>query len=152
MDRLNRVIIALGSNYNAEENITRAVEKLGNFIISVSYAPAAWTEPYGDYPSTALFLNQVAIGFSIYSIEELRTEFKRIEQQAGRHSLELQKGEMPLDIDLLQWNEEVLKPEDMEREYINEAIRNHSCGILSRPMSSPDKTDTDDSTTIIPLA
>ena len=37
---------------------------------------------------------------------------------AGKH-----QGIVPLDIDVLQWNEQILKPADMKRDYVREALR-----------------------------
>ena len=46
-----------------------------------------------------------------------------LEEEAGRTPEGKHQGIVPLDIDVLQWNEQILKPADMKRDYVREALR-----------------------------
>lgn len=119
MEEKNRVVLSLGSNFNPEENIGCAAEKLRILFDTVCFSEAVYTAPIGDYPADRPFLNQVVIAYTRMSTaEELKALLKEIETTLGRNENSKAVGLIPIDIDLLQWNTTVLKPADMEREYI----------------------------------
>ncbi|WP_102408307.1 2-amino-4-hydroxy-6-hydroxymethyldihydropteridine diphosphokinase [Parabacteroides bouchesdurhonensis] len=118
---LNKVLVSLGSNFNREENIQSAARQLSSLFPIIYFSPAVYTEPVGS-PQSSIFMNQVAIVYSPYSIEELKSIFKRIEKRLGRRPEDKMLGLVPIDIDLLKWNDQILKPEDMERSYIISGI------------------------------
>lgn len=70
----------------------------------------------------APFLNCVAIGYVSEDPEALRRILKAIEHRLGRRPEDKAAGRIPIDIDLLQWNEEVLKPADLSRGYVIQGI------------------------------
>lgn len=123
MEQLNKVIVCLGSNWDKESNLERAVEALRRYFVSFRLSGRMYTEPI-DCPQTATFLNQVVVGYTSRSCPDLQAAFKQIERSLGRTPESKRDGVIPIDIDLLQWNEEVLKPSDMEREYV-------AAGLLS---------------------
>jgi hypothetical protein len=50
--------------------------------------------------------------------ERVRKELKAIEQSAGRRPEDKKEEKVSLDIDLLSFDDRVLKPEDLKREYV----------------------------------
>ena len=70
------------------------------------------------FRSPALFSNQVAMFFSEAEEERVRKELKAIEQSAGRRPEDKKEEKISLDIDLLSFDDRVLKPEDLKREYV----------------------------------
>ena len=48
--------------------------------------------------------------------------FKEIEKACGRGSDSKSTGFVPLDIDLLQYDGDILKPLDMQKEYVRRAL------------------------------
>jgi len=119
----NRLIVSLGSNFNPEENIQCAAEKLRILFESICFSESVYTNPIGNYPEDRPFLNQVAIAYTdVETPEEIKKQLKEIEYSLGRNENSKLTGLIPVDIDLLQWNEEVLKPSDMERDYIISGI------------------------------
>jgi len=64
------------------------------------------------------FSNQVAMFFSEAEEERVRKELKAIEQSAGRRPEDKKEEKISLDIDLLSFDDRVLKPEDLKREYV----------------------------------
>ena len=102
---MHKCIICIGSNYNRKENLLLARKRL------------AETQPL-FFRSPALFSNQVALFFSEAEEEKVKKELKAIEKCAGRRPEDKKEEKVCLDIDLLFFDDRVLKPEDLKREYI----------------------------------
>lgn len=118
---LNRVIVGLGSNKDSETNIKRAGELLRNYLIVSRFSEAVYTEPLGDVKDGP-FLNQVVVGYVPDGPEEVVRVFKQTETLLGRTPEDKKRGSIPIDIDLIQWNDLVLKPDDLKRDYISSAL------------------------------
>lgn len=112
--------ICIGSNYNREENILFAQEQLTALFPSICFADAEETEPF-LLSNPNFFTNQVARFCSSDTPEVIKTKLKAMEDSVpgagGRH---LEK--IALDIDLLMCDNLVLKPKDLERDYIKRGI------------------------------
>ena len=122
---LNRAIIGLGSNRDKERNIALADQLLRDHFVSIHFSEAVCTEPM-DMRDPSLFLNQVAIAFTSEEPDQIIDLFKQIEKKLGRRPEDKQKENILIDIDLLQWNDRVLKPHDLQRPYIQSALRSLS--------------------------
>jgi 7,8-dihydro-6-hydroxymethylpterin-pyrophosphokinase len=122
MDSNNRIIIGLGSNRNAKENMQRVEEELRDYFPEIVFSEPVTTEPEGTNYSIP-FLNRVAIAKTSDRPEEIIVCFKVIEQVIGRKSGDKLIGSIPIDIDLLKWNDLVLKKADMKRSYVVEGVR-----------------------------
>lgn len=113
----NRIILCLGSNRDRERNIGRATELLRKRFAALRFSPSYYTDPVGC-GLVEPFLNRVAIGYCGESAGEIRSILKKIEQSLGRQANEKAIGIVRIDIDLLQWNGEVLKADDLARDYV----------------------------------
>lgn len=91
---MHKCIICIGSNYNRKENLLLARKRLADLFPSIRFTTERETQPL-FFRSPALFSNQVALFFS-----------------------EAEEEKVCLDIDLLFFDDRVLKPEDLKREYI----------------------------------
>ena len=69
------------------------------------------------------FSNQVAKLETDYPLEQLRPLLKNIEAENGRSPEDKAKGVVKLDIDILVYDHEILKPADLERGYVQEGIK-----------------------------
>lgn len=118
---LNKVIVGLGSNQDKEKNMAHAVELLRDYFVSIRFSGAVYTEPV-NILNPSLFLNQVAVAFTEEEPDEIIKYFKSVEKQLGRMPEDKLKESIPIDIDLLQWNDRVLKPSDIQRSYIQSAL------------------------------
>ena len=119
---LNKVILCLGSNRDKERNIELADQLLRDHFVSIYFSEAVYTEPM-DMRDPSLFLNQVAIAFTSEEPDQLIAIFKQIEKKLGRAPEDKQKENILMDIDLLQWNDRVLKPLDFQRPFVQSALR-----------------------------
>ena len=118
----NKVILCLGSNKNCEENLESAVTLLYAYFGSIRFSEAIYTEPIG-LAGCGLFLNQMAVTATESSLEEVKGVLKAMEKRLGRLAEDKQAGIIPIDIDLLLWNETILKPADWEKEYVQQLFR-----------------------------
>ena len=118
----NNVILCLGSNTDCEANLKSAVGLLRGYFGTIRFSEAAYTEPVG-LPGSGLFLNQVAVAGTEASQEEVERALKDMEKRLGRMPDSKQKGQIPIDIDLLFWNGTILKPADWEKEYVQLLFR-----------------------------
>ena len=73
------------------------------------------------------FLNRVAVLYSEESPARIKDVLKDIECCIGRKPEDKSCGRVPIDIDLLQWNDQILKAEDLTREYVLDGI----CSLLA---------------------
>lgn len=72
-------------------------------------------------------LNRVAVLYSEESPAQIKDVLKDIECCIGRKPEDKSCGRVPIDIDLLQWNDQILKAEDLTREYVLDGI----CSLLA---------------------
>lgn len=122
LDLLNKIILSLGANNNSEINIAAADDLLRSNFVSIHFSEPVYTEPIGDI-KTGLFLNQVAIAYTSNYPDEINKILKQVERALGRTPESKEQGIIPIDIDLLQWNEQVLKPDDLQRDYVRSLLR-----------------------------
>ena len=71
------------------------------------------------------FSNQLARFTTLLSVEEVRSILKSIEKENGRLPEDKAQGIVKLDIDLLTYDEQILKPKDLEKDF----IRNNICHL-----------------------
>ncbi|MDF9831028.1 2-amino-4-hydroxy-6-hydroxymethyldihydropteridine diphosphokinase [Parabacteroides sp. PF5-6] len=114
----NRIVLSFGSNSDKERNMDRAMTLLNRAFDSILFSERLETAPYGSLAGSAPFLNQLALAYTPLAAEEIVARLKTIEKEIGRRPEDKSGGLIPIDIDLLQWNDLILKPEDLKRNYI----------------------------------
>ncbi len=109
--------LSLGSNHNALVNIEKANQYLSYFFEDIEYSSQMKTKPIGlDNPSE--FINQIAYLITTYSKEEIIECLKKIENLIGRSNEDVENEIIKIDIDLLLFNDQILKEKDLKRIYI----------------------------------
>lgn len=96
---------------------------------SIRFEEEEETEPF-LLSNRAKFINQVARFDSCEGAESVRQHLKEIERMAGRLPGHKAEERVLLDIDLLQVDNEILKPEEMERDYIKNKLRMKYLAII----------------------
>lgn len=115
-------IVCLGSNCNRRENLPLARQRLQALFPAIRFAAEQDTAPlYFNNP--ALFSNQVALFDTAQSREAISGILKEIERLAGRRPGDKQHEKVCLDIDLLCYDDEVLKPHDLKRAYVQDGLK-----------------------------
>lgn len=115
MAELHQALISLGSNHAADTHIPYALARLRASLSIVRETELMLTEPVGfPYPS-GLFTNVIIKAETALSKGELHRLLHELEAHAGRNRSTPQL--VPLDADLIIWDDEVLKPQDLQRPY-----------------------------------
>lgn len=122
MTMRNRVVLCLGSNSDCESNIHSAGGLLREYFCPIYFSEPVYTEPVG-LPASGLFLNQVVVAYTDRQPEEVKLSLKKMETQLGRMPESKKSGVIPVDIDLLQWNDRILKAEDLQRDYVVKGLK-----------------------------
>lgn len=117
----HRCIISIGSNFRRDENLDFARRKLEECFPSIYFAPEQETKPL-FFKNQALFSDQIAAFFSEKGEEQVIEILKEIECSAGRKPEDKEEEKVCLDIDLLSYDNRILKPEDWERSYVQQSL------------------------------
>lgn len=121
MGTLHKVLLGLGTNQQKKRNMSEASTRLSQYFPGIRFSETAETFPIAC-PSDETFLNRVAVAYTGKSVDEIKILCKKIETDLGRTESSRQKGEIAIDIDLLKWNDTILKASDLERDYIKKLL------------------------------
>ena len=118
---MNTAITMLGSNFNATDNIELAIEKLSDHFELISQSTILISKPVGekykvDFHNIALKLS------SDETAQETKLIFKEIENELGRTPESKQLGIIPIDIDLVFWNENLIHPDYDRFDFVRKCI------------------------------
>jgi len=111
------VIIAIGSNTDAEAHLTFARRGLERLFESVVFSRQIWTSPV-DSPTSEPYLNCVAKGKTHHSAAQVYRALKQLERQCRSSKREKRVGVTRLDLDLMQYGTEKYHLQDWQRDYI----------------------------------
>lgn len=122
MTTLHSCLLCLGSNIDREVRMEAARNVLRLAFPDIRFGIEMDTEAIGS-GFLSPFSNQVALLHTHLSAEEVRFILKQIEQQNGRLPEDKMKGIVKLDIDLLMYDNDILKPKDLEKDFVQEGIQ-----------------------------
>lgn len=113
---MNKLTISIGSNSKDKEQqmsdcISWLKENLQATIVSEIYSSPALNGKDPEY------LNAVATALSEEHHENLVKKFKAYETSCGRTLNSKKRGEIPIDIDIVIWNDDILRQKDYCQEY-----------------------------------
>ena len=133
MEVLHRAIAGIGSNVADKEALVadacaRMRERLADFSVSALYI----TPAEGGCAGGPDYCNAVAEFSTADDFETLNAFFKELEALFGRTPADKAAGRVPLDIDIVVWDGRVLRPRDMEREYMRIGLRRLGIAVLER--------------------
>ena len=114
-------LLCLGSNIDRRLRLEIARKALIHLFPDIRFSDEMETEAIGN-GFFSPFSNQVAQLTTTLSAEEIRTILKGLERTNGRLPEDKTKGIVKLDIDLLKYDDLILKPKDMEKEYVQKGI------------------------------
>lgn len=119
----NRVcVICLGSNLEACSHLTEARNVLERLFPDVVFGEQIDT-PAEGVVGQADYVNVAARFTTQLTAEQVVWRLKQIEKENGRRPEDKQSGRIPLDIDLLMYGDQILKPQDMEKDYVRLAFQ-----------------------------
>ena len=114
--------LCLGSNFYRIAHMAYAQRELKKHFPAIRFSEEMETEAIGSR-FLSPFSNQVASFETTLSAEEIKVILKQIEHDLGRLPEEKTQGVVRIDIDLLMYDNCVLKPQDMERDFVIEGLK-----------------------------
>lgn len=119
----NKIIIALGSNWEQEKNIHFAMQRLRSFFPAIRFSRLVWTQPIGM--KSDRFLNGLGMAdlsamanAGMRKADEVVRVLKQIEGECGRNSEDKAHGVVRVDLDLLQFQSQRFHADDWDRDYV----------------------------------
>ena len=114
-------LLCMGSNTNRFTQLSDARKVLSEAFPDIHFGELMETQAIGSGFHSP-FSNQLARFTTTLSSESVHNLFKELERHGGRLPGVTAHGIVKLDIDRLTFDNKVLKPEDMKREYIRRGI------------------------------
>lgn|SRR5574344_179777 len=121
MGTKNKLILALGTNYNQEMNMFMAEHLLKKLLPDIIFTEQRWTKPIGI--KSDRFLNKLAFAMVDHGVPQIERALKNIEHKCGNTKAERSKNIVKIDIDILLVGETKYHIMDWERNYIKDLIK-----------------------------
>lgn len=118
----HRVVIGLGSNldHGAPAKITLAINKLAAMATVLAHSGIYTSVPLNK-ESDKIYHNAVISAVTCGTMPDFIAYTKSVEKELGRERNKT--DEVVIDIDVVMWDEEVLRPHEMERDYFIEGFK-----------------------------
>lgn len=113
--------VELGSNEGSEQTVISAQKALRKHFPDAAFSRIRKTEPV-DFASPRPFFNLSGRFTTPLSREEVTGILKSIEKEHGRKPEDKALGIVRLDIDLLIYDNALLKPKDVLRGYVRDGL------------------------------
>lgn len=118
---MNTILLSIGSNRYAKTNIDKAKRMLTRLFPGIIFTPPILTEP-DDEKYSFLFRNVLAKVDTELMPEEIIEKIKQTERAVGRSPRDKYLGKVIIDIDLIKYNDEILRPQDYQRDYVQQLL------------------------------
>ena len=113
-----KVVLSIGANCGArKETVGRAISWLREILRDLKSSEIYETPCVGK--DGAPYMNAVVSGVYTGGLKELESSLKHYELEKGRTSECRERGEVPLDIDIVMADEKVLKEWDFRQKFFN---------------------------------
>lgn len=122
MENNHICIVGLGSNSNKEFNIPQARILLEKEFPSIYFSCEMETMPIRFKNNKNTFLNQIALFVTTEDSTFVYNVLKNIEHQMGRCEEHKFKEIIEIDLDLIKFDDTILKPHDYLRDYVKKGI------------------------------
>ena len=118
----NTVIIGIGSNINAETNISKMLEVLGKEVGILKVSSLLKTKPIGienqpDFTNCAV---KIQTGLNRKALNRL---LKSIEDRLGRDRSVPKFGLRTIDLDIVVWNGEIVDEDYYTRDFLQKSVQ-----------------------------
>ncbi|MBQ9076602.1 MAG: 2-amino-4-hydroxy-6-hydroxymethyldihydropteridine diphosphokinase [Muribaculaceae bacterium] len=118
---MNNLILSIGANSpDREWQMAQAVKRMKQLfkktVVSEIYEVPAHNGVDAPY------LNAVMVASTTMNMEDVTVALKQWETLCGRTPASKQQGVIPIDLDIVVWNDEVVRPVDYSRNYVSTGI------------------------------
>lgn len=116
------VILSFGSNFgDRKKNVADALKWFGTMASDCRFSSIYETpEVHGN---GAAYMNAVALGTTSLDLGSLNKLAKTFELNNGRDDFHRSRGEVPIDIDVVMWDNETLRPMDFSCDFFQIGYR-----------------------------
>jgi len=118
---MNIVIVGIGSNINAEENIQQMLKILDTKVEVIKISPFIKTKPIG-IEDQADFTNGAVRIQSALDIKSLTKLLKGIEDEMGRDRSVAKFGPRCIDLDIAVWNNKIVDQDYFTRDFLKNSV------------------------------
>lgn len=118
---MSRILLSIGSNTFAKTNIDKAKRMLIYLFPNIVFSEPILSEPEEDNLKY-LFRNILACCTTNLTLDEVTNKIKQTERAVGRTSKDKYNGKVIIDIDILKFGDEIIRPQDFEKEYIQQLL------------------------------
>lgn len=117
----NVVIIGIGSNIDAEENISKMLKILSSEVEIKKISALVKTKPIGivNQPD---FTNGAVKIETPHKKKELKRLLKKIEDRLGRDRKAPRFGPRTIDLDIVVWNGEIVDADYYTRDFLRKSV------------------------------
>lgn len=119
---MNEVIIGIGSNLDAANNVLRVMEILAEKFELLKVSEFVKTKPIGitEQPD---FTNGAAKIRTYLNRDNLENKLKQIEDQMGRDRSAPKFGPRCIDLDIIVWNGEIVDDDYYTRDFLQRSVQ-----------------------------
>lgn len=118
---MSTILLSIGSNTFAKTNIDKAKRMLLYLFPNIVFSDPILSEPEDDN-FKYLFRNILACFTTDMNLDELISKIKLTERAVGRTPRDKYQGKVLIDIDILMYGDDVIRPQDLEKEYIQQLL------------------------------
>jgi len=118
---MNVVIIGIGSNINAEANISNMLDLLKTKVEVIKVSRFIKTKPLGIRKQPDFTNGAVKIK-SILNLQHLTRLLKRMEDEMGRDRSVPKYGPRSIDLDIVVWNGVIVDQDYYTRDFLRKAV------------------------------
>jgi len=118
---MNTVIIGIGSNIDAEKNISGMLKILKTQVQVIKVSSMLKTKPIGIENQPEFTNGAVKIKTSLNQ-ENLTVLLKSIEDQMGRDRTAPRFGARTIDLDIVVWNGEIVDNDYYTRDFLQKSV------------------------------
>ena len=118
---MNEAIIGIGSNIEAQKNITKMLELLKQHVEVLKVSSMVKTKPIGiknqaDYTNGAVKID------TKLDQKQLTFILKKIEDEMGRDRTAPKFGPRCIDLDIVVWNDEIIDADYYTRDFLRKSV------------------------------
>jgi len=118
---MNEVVIGIGSNIDAEMNISKMIDMLKKQVEIVKISEMIKTKPIGILNQPDFTNGAIKIRTSLNQ-ENLTVLLKAIEDQLGRDRSAPKFGPRCIDLDIVVWNGEIVDEDYYTRDFLKKSV------------------------------
>jgi len=117
----NRYIVSIGSNSDAEQKTYEVRQILTDLFDNVAFSAFRWTSPVGAHYTQPFYNGAVCFESNLDAVD-LKAQLKTIETKLGRTPEQKKEGIVPMDLDIIVCNEEIIHPDYQRFPWVKEAV------------------------------